>query len=301
MRNNRYFNCKYLRNKGWVSAEKKMRLIGFNDIKSLKESMIANASDIEVKSENNKVESSIVSANRVKVVNVKIEENSQESSASEVSLDEALTKWAPLTPSPVSSTTLGEDSESGLGSLNSIQRDIRKILDCQSLILNNIEYLKQSLHKLQKMTSEIPSTSLQKQVTPLHEELQKLPLADLKEFSSLEDKLKDDSPLQTSIINYLSPKGATALKETVYHMLPVLFTNSCSKLINWTGANGKTAFRGSALLKVLLYAVRKNPHSSTYLEVEIERHIKRWFQLAADREGGRQARRDRQLNKININ
>lgn len=37
-------------------------------------------------------------------------------------------------------------------------------------------------------------------------------------------------------------------------------------------------------------AVRKNVFTAKSPEMEIERYVKRWFQLAGDRDGGRKAR-----------
>ncbi|KAJ8014287.1 hypothetical protein DPEC_G00038690 [Dallia pectoralis] len=63
--------------------------------------------------------------------------------------------------------------------------------------------------------------------------------------------------------------------------------------MNWRGANGKQAFEPLALKYIVLNAVRRDPLTSNASDTDIEKYIKRWMQLASDRDGGRKNRESR--------
>ncbi|KAK6310762.1 hypothetical protein J4Q44_G00188170 [Coregonus suidteri] len=60
--------------------------------------------------------------------------------------------------------------------------------------------------------------------------------------------------------------------------------------MNWRGANGQQAFERLALKGIVLSAVCRNHHSTKASDGEIEKYIKRWMQLASDRDVGKKKR-----------
>ncbi|KAK1174981.1 hypothetical protein AOXY_G2603 [Acipenser oxyrinchus oxyrinchus] len=90
-------------------------------------------------------------------------------------------------------------------------------------------------------------------------------------------------------ISYLGMIGGTNVKETVWRLLSKTINNILAQQMNWTGVNGKRAFK-NLTLKDVFGAVRRNSLTSKVTDEEIEVIVKRWFQLAGDRAGGRRAR-----------
>uniref|UniRef100_A0A667YNN4 Uncharacterized protein n=1 Tax=Myripristis murdjan TaxID=586833 RepID=A0A667YNN4_9TELE len=91
-------------------------------------------------------------------------------------------------------------------------------------------------------------------------------------------------------INHLSLVGGFDIKDTVWRIMKQTITNNLAKHTNWRGINGKMAMSSLQLKNVVIAAVHKNPLTAKASEHEIELWIKRWLQLAADREGGRKRR-----------
>ncbi|KAL2080020.1 hypothetical protein ACEWY4_023813 [Coilia grayii] len=122
-----------------------------------------------------------------------------------------------------------------------------------------------------------------------------LPLKELDTLLDLEARLLFSSDLKHKLINTLALRGGMTVKDCVWRMMSHLLTNTLALKINWRGINGKTAFHSLQLKDVLTRAVRQNRMTSESSDMEIEAAIKRWLQLAADREGGRKARQMRQI------
>uniref|UniRef100_A0A673XMA5 Uncharacterized LOC115149627 n=1 Tax=Salmo trutta TaxID=8032 RepID=A0A673XMA5_SALTR len=89
--------------------------------------------------------------------------------------------------------------------------------------------------------------------------------------------------------------GGMTTKGNVWRILSKLLTNVLAMKMNWRGANGKQAFEPLALKSVVIGPVRRS-HSEVP-DVEIEKYVKRWMQLAPDRDGGRKRRPDQTLEE----
>ncbi|XP_067282158.1 uncharacterized protein [Pseudorasbora parva] len=117
-----------------------------------------------------------------------------------------------------------------------------------------------------------------------------LPLSDLSDLERLENQIKDQPEQMKKLVTYLGTIGGFSTKEAVWRILGKLLTNSLAKIINWSGANQKVAFRALALRTIVVNAVRTNAHTKSSTDKEVERYITRWLQLAPDRDGGRKER-----------
>uniref|UniRef100_A0A3B1IEL9 Uncharacterized LOC111197441 n=1 Tax=Astyanax mexicanus TaxID=7994 RepID=A0A3B1IEL9_ASTMX len=138
-------------------------------------------------------------------------------------------------------------------------------------------------------------TLLQGNQSPSRAEMPKeflYPLKDLNELERQEIWLQDagHSAAKANMISYLGTIGGKDLKATVWNILTRLLDNSVAKKVNWKGINSKRSFRDMDLKTVILSAVRKNPLNEKASDVDIERHIIRWFNLSGDRAGGRKNR-----------
>uniref|UniRef100_A0A672Y877 Uncharacterized protein n=1 Tax=Sphaeramia orbicularis TaxID=375764 RepID=A0A672Y877_9TELE len=96
-------------------------------------------------------------------------------------------------------------------------------------------------------------------------------------------------------VTTLSLMGGVDVRETVWRTMRQLMTNSLATNLNWRGVNGKTGFCGLQLKEVINDAVRRNKFTSNATTQEIETFVKRWLQLAGDRDGGRKRRMERGL------
>ncbi|XP_076852732.1 uncharacterized protein LOC143523316 isoform X2 [Brachyhypopomus gauderio] len=117
-----------------------------------------------------------------------------------------------------------------------------------------------------------------------------LPVQDLEALQSLERKLVSVPDIKSKIICTLGLAGGGDIRETVWAVMKRTFSNSVAKRINWRGVNGKMALQRLHLKSVLIDAVRRNPITAKATDMDVERCMKRWLQLAGDREGGRRAR-----------
>ncbi|XP_062865586.1 uncharacterized protein LOC134328420 [Trichomycterus rosablanca] len=93
-----------------------------------------------------------------------------------------------------------------------------------------------------------------------------------------------------AFIAFLGLAGGMSTKESVWRIMAKVLTNSLAKTINWRGANNKQKMESLIIKKVILSAVRQNSFCSKAVDEEIEKYIKRWLQLAGDRDGGRKKR-----------
>uniref|UniRef100_A0A667YTF4 DUF4806 domain-containing protein n=1 Tax=Myripristis murdjan TaxID=586833 RepID=A0A667YTF4_9TELE len=115
-----------------------------------------------------------------------------------------------------------------------------------------------------------------------------LPVRDREGLLNLEVKLQDADIRSKLVSSFLV--GGFDIKDTVWRIMKQTITNNLAKHTNWRGINGKMAMSSLQLKNVVIAAVRKNPLTAKASEHEIELWIKRWLQLAADREGGRKRR-----------
>ncbi|KAL2077924.1 hypothetical protein ACEWY4_025609 [Coilia grayii] len=117
-----------------------------------------------------------------------------------------------------------------------------------------------------------------------------LPLAEVKHLERLEETLKNPE-MKKNLTTLLGLVGGLSLKDTVARILKKTMNTSLARMINWSGANGKPAFKRTNLKCVVLDAVRCNALTQDATDKEIEVTIARWLQLASDRDGGRSQRR----------
>ncbi|KAG5269538.1 hypothetical protein AALO_G00203130 [Alosa alosa] len=122
-----------------------------------------------------------------------------------------------------------------------------------------------------------------------------LPLSTVEELKRLEEKLKNPEE-EKNLTVLLEMVGGMTLKDTVGRVLKRAMNTSLARLINWSGANQKPAFKRLILKSVVVDAVRRNVLTKDSSEKEIELLITRWLQLACDRDGGRSQRANRQTS-----
>ncbi|XP_077091506.1 uncharacterized protein LOC143742509 [Siphateles boraxobius] len=116
-----------------------------------------------------------------------------------------------------------------------------------------------------------------------------LPVKDFESLKRLEQKLLSPD-LKENLINNLGLVGGFDVKDTVWRIMRRTISNELAKIINWKGVNGKISLAALHLKDVVIAAVRKNPLTASAAEMEVEGTMKRWLQLAADRDGGRKRR-----------
>ncbi|XP_041915767.1 uncharacterized protein LOC121680446 [Alosa sapidissima] len=116
-----------------------------------------------------------------------------------------------------------------------------------------------------------------------------LPLQDLAQLLVLEQSLQDQDQRE-KMINYLAIIGGADVRDCTWRLIGRVISNGLAKGLNWRGVNGKTSLASLHLKEVIIAAVRRNPLSAGSSEATVEAVMKRWLQLAADREGGRKRR-----------
>ncbi|TRY58333.1 hypothetical protein DNTS_031777 [Danionella cerebrum] len=127
-------------------------------------------------------------------------------------------------------------------------------------------------------------------------EVSGFPLSSIEEMVQIEEVAAAQVDYRQKLINYFGLAGGTNVKETVWRIMSKLMTNQLARQINWRGVNGKYGFEQLVIKDIVLKSVRKNRNTSGALDGEIEKFIKRWLQLAADRDGGRKERALKQNN-----
>ncbi|KAM9852057.1 uncharacterized protein ACBR49_005165 [Aulostomus maculatus] len=120
-----------------------------------------------------------------------------------------------------------------------------------------------------------------------------LPLQSVQDLRSLEQRLSMEPELKKKMISYLRLTGGMTTKESVWRIMAKLFTNTLAKNINWRGTNNKQKIENLTIKRVIVDAVRQNSFCKDAVDEEIERYIKRWLQLAGDRDGGRKRRQEK--------
>ncbi|XP_065104072.1 uncharacterized protein [Paramisgurnus dabryanus] len=157
---------------------------------------------------------------------------------------------------------------------------IRKLLANQEIIKDQMGTLVKLVYDLKKLSTAEDSPTVNSDNFPIngHQQLQ-----------YIEGQLEQED-FRTAVINTLSLRGGTTVKESVWRIMNFLLTNDIARQINWRGINGKAAFKDTTLKTVINAAVRKNKLTATATDQEVEHWTKRWLQLAKDRDGGRRAR-----------
>nr|XP_055049580.1 uncharacterized protein LOC129435105 isoform X2 [Misgurnus anguillicaudatus] len=128
------------------------------------------------------------------------------------------------------------------------------------------------------------------QVQALDIEESLLPLKELPQLLSLEQRVQQSPDYKQKLVNWLGLIGGTDVRDCTWRILKRVIANSLAKNLNWRGVNGKTSFATLQLRAIVIDAVRKNPLTLNAAETDVEGTIKRWLQLAGDREGGRKRR-----------
>ncbi|KAG5273522.1 hypothetical protein AALO_G00152310 [Alosa alosa] len=91
-----------------------------------------------------------------------------------------------------------------------------------------------------------------------------LPLSTVEELKRLEEKLKNPEE-EKNLTVLLGMVGGMTLKDTVGRVLKRAMNTSLARLINWSGANQKPAFKRLILKSVVVDAVRRNVLTKRFL------------------------------------
>ncbi|XP_078021615.1 uncharacterized protein LOC144461819, partial [Epinephelus lanceolatus] len=158
-------------------------------------------------------------------------------------------------------------------------------------ILKLLEHMKHQLTQLIAMVNLIPGRMVDECPTEVPEGIQ-FPFGSLEEVENFEEWLKEprNSSQKKNLISVLGSIGGQDTKRVTWNILSHMFCDSVAKKISWKGANGKMAFRQMAIKAVLARAVRKSHVAKQASDMDINKHVIRWFNLASDRGGGRRDR-----------
>ncbi|XP_073778635.1 uncharacterized protein isoform X2 [Danio rerio] len=172
--------------------------------------------------------------------------------------------------------------QSGTTISNSLSSLLHKLLTNQEIIM---EQLKMIQMNLQNTGQPVQGQDSLKRVV--------LPLKDVAALLALEKRLREEEDLKNKMITTFSVIGGVDIKDSVWRIMKHCFTNTLAKQLNWRGINGKTAFHGLHMKDVITGTVRNNRLTAAATDQEVEFYIKRWLQLASDRDGGRREREER--------
>ncbi|KAL2097880.1 hypothetical protein ACEWY4_007087 [Coilia grayii] len=170
--------------------------------------------------------------------------------------------------SPLSEVLSWEPGRSAPSLLREVLTKLEMVLDQQSTILQIIQ---------------------RQNASPTISRVEGLPMVDMMALQALEQSLQSEEEID-KLINYLGVIGGMNTKDCVWKMMGRVFTNELARNLNWRGINGKVALSKLKIKDIITRAVRKNPLASGASESDVESVMKRWLQLAADREGGRKRR-----------
>ncbi|KAM6943952.1 uncharacterized protein PEZ65_001879 [Lycodopsis pacificus] len=134
------------------------------------------------------------------------------------------------------------------------------------------------------------SLSAPSHLTSFQPSCERFPLCTLEDLRQVETKISVDTDFKEKLVTYFSLVGGLTIKETVWRVLGKMVSNTLAKTINWRGVNGKTGFESLGLKDVVSKSVRRNSVTANASDGETEHFIKRWLQLASDRDGGRRER-----------
>ncbi|XP_047122600.1 uncharacterized protein LOC124808952 isoform X2 [Hydra vulgaris] len=159
-------------------------------------------------------------------------------------------------------------------------------------LLISVENLNKKLDTNNALISQLIGMLKQNREAILVDEPFEIPVNDESSLLKLNENIESDKKVMNALSMKLASHGGSTIKRTVWNLIPMVIGTNIEKKINWSGANNKLALKTMPLKKVLLDAVKINPSTSGAVSEEVERWIKRYFQLSGDRNGGRKARED---------
>nr|XP_047128438.1 uncharacterized protein LOC124809043 isoform X2 [Hydra vulgaris] len=159
-------------------------------------------------------------------------------------------------------------------------------------LLISVENLNKKLDTNNALISQLIGMLKQNREAILVDEPFEIPVNDESSLLKLNENIESDKKVMNALSMKLASHGGSTIKRTVWNLIPMVIGTNIEKKINWSGANIKLALKTMPLKKVLLDAVKINPSTSGAVSEEVERWIKRYFQLSGDRNGGRKARED---------
>ncbi|XP_047142440.1 uncharacterized protein LOC124816778 isoform X2 [Hydra vulgaris] len=159
-------------------------------------------------------------------------------------------------------------------------------------LLISVENLNKKLDTNNALISQLIGMLKQNREAILVDEPFEIPVNDESSLLKLNENIESDKKVMNALSMKLASHGGSTIKRTVWNLIPMVIGTNIEKKKNWPGANNKLALKTMPLKKVLLDAVKINPSTSGAVSEEVERWIKRYFQLSGDRNGGRKARED---------
>nr|XP_047143459.1 uncharacterized protein LOC124817437 isoform X2 [Hydra vulgaris] len=159
-------------------------------------------------------------------------------------------------------------------------------------LLISVENLNKKLDTNNALISQLIGMLKQNREAILVDEPFEIPVNDESSLLKLNENIESDKKVMNALSMKLASHGGSTIKRTVWNLIPMVIGTNIEKKTNWSGANNKLALKTMPLKKVLLDAVKINPSTSGAVSEEVERWIKRYFQLSGDRNGGRKARED---------
>ncbi|XP_047136450.1 uncharacterized protein LOC124813453 isoform X2 [Hydra vulgaris] len=159
-------------------------------------------------------------------------------------------------------------------------------------LLISVENLNKKLDTNNALISQLIGMLKQNREAILVDEPFEIPVNDESSLLKLNENIESDKKVMNALSMKLASHGGSTIKRTVWNLIPMVIGTNIEKKINWSGANNKLALKTMPLKKVLLDAVKINRSTSGAVSEEVERWIKRYFQLSGDRNGGRKARED---------
>nr|XP_047128435.1 uncharacterized protein LOC124809043 isoform X1 [Hydra vulgaris] len=239
-----------------------------------------------------------------------LKSNKRQGSVLEV-LEEKDTNMHPNLPSVVDKSTLCESNplsapnsvflgssltSSGCSTVRRILAEVSEgTLHCTAVekeLLISVENLNKKLDTNNALISQLIGMLKQNREAILVDEPFEIPVNDESSLLKLNENIESDKKVMNALSMKLASHGGSTIKRTVWNLIPMVIGTNIEKKINWSGANIKLALKTMPLKKVLLDAVKINPSTSGAVSEEVERWIKRYFQLSGDRNGGRKARED---------
>ncbi|KAI7806182.1 hypothetical protein IRJ41_001717, partial [Triplophysa rosa] len=144
-------------------------------------------------------------------------------------------------------------------------------------ILANQEIVKEQICTLIKLVYNLKTLSVAEDSPTLNSD--NFPISRHQQLQEIEGQLQQE--------DFRTAVTCTTIKDSVWRIMSFLLTNDIARQTNWRGINGKAAFKDTTLQTVINAAVRRNRLTATATDQEVEHWVKRWLQLATDRDGGR--------------
>ncbi|XP_065652611.1 uncharacterized protein LOC136079882 [Hydra vulgaris] len=185
----------------------------------------------------------------------------------------------------------------GCSSVRRLLTEVNKgTLHCTAVekeLLISVENLNKKLDTNNALMSQLIGMFKQKSESVLVDEHFGIPVSDEASLLKLNEDIESDKKVMNALSRKLASQGGSTVKGIIWNLIPMVIGPNIEKKINWSGANNKLALKAMPLKKVLLGAVKINHLTSGASAEEVERWLKRYFQLSGDRNGGRKAREER--------